>query len=76
MSRDLFRDSLGDRFDIRRFHEALLGSGSMPLFLLERHVDWFIAQEKDSWFIVVPMLSAENLKKYEEKKASQSPPAN
>lgn len=35
----------------------------------------FIAQEKDRWFIVVPMLSAENLKKYEEKKAAQSPPA-
>jgi uncharacterized protein (DUF885 family) len=38
--------ALGARFDVRRFHEALLGSGSLPLTTLERHVDWFVAQEK------------------------------
>jgi uncharacterized protein (DUF885 family) len=37
---------LGPRFDLRRFHEALLGSGSLPLGVLERHIDWWIAQEK------------------------------
>jgi hypothetical protein len=26
----------------------------------------FIAQEKDQWFIIIPMLNSENLKKYEE----------
>ena len=26
----------------------------------------FIAQEKDQWFLIVPMLNSENLKKYEE----------
>jgi len=36
----------------------------------------FIAQEKDQWFIIVPMLNAENLKKYAEKTKSQPPPAN
>lgn len=37
---------LGPRFDLRRFHEALLGSGSLPLGVLERHIDWWIAEEK------------------------------
>ncbi|MEI6217551.1 MAG: hypothetical protein WCP86_01490 [bacterium] len=31
----------------------------------------FTAKEKDRWFIIIPMLNPENLKKYEEKKASQ-----
>ena len=36
---------LGDRFDIRRFHEAIMGPGSMPMSVLEKHIDWFIEQE-------------------------------
>jgi len=44
--REKARAALGSRFDIRRFHEAVLGSGSLPMTTLERHVDWFIAQEK------------------------------
>lgn len=31
----------------------------------------FIAKEKDQWFIIIPMLNAENLKRYEEKNKSQ-----
>lgn len=38
---------LGDKFDIREFHEALLGSGSLPFTVLERHIDRFIAAEKE-----------------------------
>jgi uncharacterized protein (DUF885 family) len=37
---------LGDRFDIRGFHDAVLGGGSMPLDLLERRVDTWIAEQK------------------------------
>ncbi len=37
---------LGSRFDLRRFHDALLMSGSLPLFLLQRHIEWFIATEQ------------------------------
>ena len=44
--RDRAQKALGGRFDIRRYHDALLGSGAMPLDILEKHVDWFIAQEK------------------------------
>lgn len=44
--RDRAQKALGTRFDIRRYHDALLGSGAMPLDILDKHVDWFIAQEK------------------------------
>lgn len=37
---------LGRKFDIRRFHEAVIGSGPMPLSVLEKHVDWWIGEEK------------------------------
>ncbi len=37
---------LGQRFDVRRFHEAVVGSGAMPLSVLEKHVDWWIGEEK------------------------------
>jgi uncharacterized protein (DUF885 family) len=37
---------LGDRFDIRGFHDAVLGGGAMPLDLLERRVDHWIAEKK------------------------------
>ncbi|AKC86759.1 DUF885 domain-containing protein [Pseudoxanthomonas suwonensis] len=37
---------LGDRFDIRGFHDVILGGGAMPLDLLERRVDTWIAEKK------------------------------
>ncbi len=37
---------LGERFDLRRFHDSLLSIGSLPLNLVADHVDWFIAQEQ------------------------------
>jgi uncharacterized protein (DUF885 family) len=37
---------LGKKFDLRRFHEAVLGSGAMPMTVLGKHVDWWIDQEK------------------------------
>ena len=37
---------LGDRFDIKGFHDTILGGGAMPLDLLERRVDHWIAQRK------------------------------
>ncbi len=44
--REKARAALGERFEIRRFHDAVLGHGSLPLTTLGRHVDWFIEQEK------------------------------
>ncbi len=37
---------LGAKFDVRRFHEAVLGSGAMPMAVLEKHVEWWIGEEK------------------------------
>ena len=37
--------TLGDRFDIRAFHDALLSGGALPLDILEQHMDaWISAQ--------------------------------
>ncbi len=43
--RERARQALGERFDNRRFHDAVLGYGSMPLAVLDQHIDWFIEQE-------------------------------
>jgi uncharacterized protein (DUF885 family) len=37
---------LGEQFDIRAFHDELLGAGALPLDLLERRMDrWMAAQQ-------------------------------
>ena len=41
--RDVAKTALGDAFDIRLFHDAVLGAGSMPLDALEARIDAWIA---------------------------------
>jgi uncharacterized protein (DUF885 family) len=36
---------LGDKFDIRDFHDAVLAHGSVPLFVLEKNIKRFIEQK-------------------------------
>lgn len=38
--------ALGPRFDIRRFHDAVLGQGAVPLDILEAQIDGWIAAER------------------------------
>lgn len=38
---------LGDHFDIRAFHDTVLGGGAVPLPLLERRINQWIATEKN-----------------------------
>ncbi|HWI11188.1 MAG TPA: DUF885 domain-containing protein [Burkholderiaceae bacterium] len=37
---------LGDRFDLRRFHNAVIDSGTVPLQVLDLQIDEWIASEK------------------------------
>jgi uncharacterized protein (DUF885 family) len=41
--RDRARDALGDDFDIRAFHDLLLGNGALPLAVVENAVDEWIS---------------------------------
>jgi len=44
--RDLAQTELGDKFDIRQFHNVVLTNGSVPLDILEDIVKQYIAAEK------------------------------
>ncbi len=44
--RQIAEDALGDRFDVRRFHDAVLSTGSLPMTILEHRVEWFVEQER------------------------------
>jgi uncharacterized protein (DUF885 family) len=41
--REKAKDALGDRFDIKQFHNVILENGALPLSILENKVDAFIA---------------------------------
>jgi uncharacterized protein (DUF885 family) len=38
--------ALGTKFDLRRFHDAVLAQGAVPLDVLEQAIDRWIASEK------------------------------
>jgi uncharacterized protein (DUF885 family) len=40
--------ALGPRFDLREFHDEILGSGAVPLSVLDSNIDRWIAKKKQS----------------------------
>ena len=46
--RDKAEKELGPDFNIRKFHDAVLANGSIPLSVLEAQIEQFIADEKAS----------------------------
>ena len=46
--RERAKSALGEKFDLKRFHDAILRDGAMPLSILEAKVERWIADEKDS----------------------------
>jgi uncharacterized protein (DUF885 family) len=44
--REKARAELGDKFDLKEFHNEVLGHGALPMTVLERVVDDWIALRK------------------------------
>ena len=44
--RERARKELGDRFDVREYHDEVLGAGALPLDVLEQRIDAWIAAKK------------------------------
>lgn len=42
------QQALGDKFDIKAFHDTVLGGGALPLSVLEKRVDNWVQQVKSS----------------------------
>jgi uncharacterized protein (DUF885 family) len=42
------QQQLGDRFELRKFHDEVLGAGILPLTILDQRVDQWIQQQKSS----------------------------
>jgi uncharacterized protein (DUF885 family) len=46
--RDRAKKKLGDRFDIRAFHDQVVGAGALPLDLLDEHINQWIATQQST----------------------------
>lgn len=46
--RERSKKALGPRFDIREFHDEILGAGALPMNILEQRIDRWIASKKKS----------------------------
>ena len=46
--RENAKQQLGDKFDLRAFHDELLGAGALPMDVLEERMNTWVAQQKSS----------------------------
>jgi uncharacterized protein (DUF885 family) len=46
--RERAKSALGEEFDLKRFHDAILRDGAMPLSILDAKLERWIAEQKDS----------------------------
>ena len=46
--RDEAREELGDRFDIRAFHDEVLGAGALPMDVLEARMRSWVRKVKNA----------------------------
>lgn len=53
--REREQGALGPRFDLRRFHDAVLLSGALPMGVLERHVAWYLRSGPGSTVAPAPV---------------------
>ena len=44
--RQYTKDQLGDKFNIRDFHDEVLGAGALPLEVLEKRIHEWVAKQK------------------------------
>ena len=44
--RERARELAGEEFDIKDFHDAVLGSGALPMEVLEKHIEWYFDPER------------------------------
>ena len=54
--REHARRELGPRFELKHFHDVVLGNGALPLVLLEREVEGWIESEQGAAAESAPML--------------------
>ena len=46
--RERAKQELGDKFDIRAYHDEVLGAGALPLDVLEERINGWIAEQKNA----------------------------